>query len=161
MAILFPNEIFYTNFEPVQKNRFVVLDGTIPQYLIKRIKLPEFTSSEVELWHMNILRKVKGKSKWGDVELELYQPIAPSGGQIIMEWVRLSHESVTGRDGYNDFYKRDLTFQIIDPVGAIVSEWVFKGCFIKSSNFGEYDYEGEGLVNLQMTLSIDYAVLNF
>lgn len=161
MAILSPNEIFYTNFEPVQKNRFVVLMDGIPQYLIKRIKLPEFTSAEVELWHMNILRKVKGKSRWGDVEIELYQPIAPSGGQLVMEWVRLSHESVTGRDGYNDFYKKDLTFQAIDPVGAIVSEWVFKGAFIKNFNPGEYDYEGEGLVNLPITLSIDYAVLNF
>ena len=161
MAVLPPNEIFFTNFEPVQKNRFIVLMDGIPQYLIKRIKLPEFTSAEVELWHMNILRKVKGKSKWGDVELELYQPIAPSGGQLIMEWVRLSHESVTGRDGYNDFYKKDLTFQIIDPVGAIVSEWVFKGAFIKNANFGEFDFEGEGLVNLPLTLSIDYAVLNF
>jgi hypothetical protein len=161
MAVLSSNELFYTNFEPVQKNRFIVLDNNIPQYLIKKITLPEFTSAEVELHHINILRKVKGKSKWGDVTIELYQPIAPSGGQLIMEWVRLSHESVTGRDGYNDFYKRNLTFQALDPVGAVITEWVFMGCFIKNANFGEYDYEGEGLVNLPLTLSIDYAVLNF
>jgi hypothetical protein len=161
MAVLPPNEMFYQNFEPVQKNRFIVLMDDIPQNLIKKIKLPEFTSKEVELWHINILRKVKGKSMWGDVELELYNPIAPNGSQLLMEWVRLGHESVTGRDGYNDFYKKDLTFQVLSPVGEIVSEWVFKGAFIKSSNFGEYDYEGEGLVNLQLTLSIDYAVLNF
>lgn len=161
MAVAAPNEMFFSNFEPVQKNRFIVLMDGIPQQLIKRIKLPEYTAKEVELWHINILRKVKGKSTWGDVELELYNPVAPNANQMLMEWVRLSHESVTGRDGYNDFYKRDFTFQVLAPVGDIVSEWVFKGAWIKNSNFGEFDYEAEGLNNSVFTLSIDYAVLNF
>jgi hypothetical protein len=31
-----------------------------------------------------------------------------------MEWVRLHHESATGRDGYSDFYKKDLSLSILD-----------------------------------------------
>jgi hypothetical protein len=50
-----------------------------------------------------------------------------------MEWVRLHHESVTGRDGYSDFYKKDLTFNVLGPVGDIVSEWVIKGALIDRS----------------------------
>jgi len=162
MAVLSSNELFYTNFEPVQKNRFIVLDDNIPQYLIKKITLPEFTSTEVELHHINILRKVKGKSKWGDVTIELYQPIAPSGGQLIMEWVRLSHESVTGRDGYSDFYKKDLTINVLGPVGDIVSEWVLKGAFVTSANFGDYNWDtADTAVNITMTVAMDYCVLNF
>ncbi len=161
MAIIDSNQIFWTAFEPVQTNRFIVyLDG-IPSYTIKKISLPTVESGEVVIDHINIQRYVKGKTKWSTFNLELYQPIVPSGAQAVMEWVRLSHESVTGRDGYSDFYKKDLTFNVIDPVGAIVSEWVFKGCWIQSSNFGEYDYANEGMVNIALTIRPDYAVLNY
>ena len=44
-----------------------------------------------------------------------------------MEWVRLHHESVTGRDGYSDFYKKDITFNSLGPVGDKVEEWTLKG----------------------------------
>jgi hypothetical protein len=40
-----------------------------------------------------------------------------------MEWVRLHHESVTGRDGYSDFYKKEITFNSLGPVGDKVEEW--------------------------------------
>ena len=62
--------------------------------------------------------------------LHLFDPITPSGAQAVMEWVRLHHESVTGRDGYSDFYKKDLTFNVLGPVGDVVSEWIIKGALI-------------------------------
>ena len=58
--------------------------------------------------------------------MTLYDPITPSGAQAVMEWIRLHHESVTGRDGYSDFYKKDLTINVLGPVGDIVSEWIIK-----------------------------------
>jgi hypothetical protein len=74
----------------------------------------------------------------------------------------LSHESVTGRDGYSDFYKKDLTLNILGPVGDIVSEWVLKGAFIKTATFPEFNWSTENTpVELQIALGIDYAVLNF
>ena len=79
-----------------------------------------------------------------------------------MEWVRLHHESVTGRDGYSDFYKKDLTLQVLGPVGDVVSEWVIKGAFIKSADFGEYNWENDTAAqNLSMVVGMDYCVLNF
>jgi hypothetical protein len=79
-----------------------------------------------------------------------------------MEWVRLSHESVTGRDGYSDFYKKDLTINALGPVGDVVAEWVLKGAFVKDANFGEYNWDTENTaINITMTLAIDYAVLNY
>jgi hypothetical protein len=79
-----------------------------------------------------------------------------------MEWVRLHHESVTGRDGYSDFYKKDVTLNILGPVGDIVSEWVLKGCFIVDANFGDYNWDNENAAqNITMTLAPDYCVLNY
>jgi hypothetical protein len=133
-----------------------------PSYTIKTAGAVEVTQDEVVLNHINVYRKVKGKSKWSDISLTLFDPITPSGAQAVMEWVRLHHESVTGRDGYSDFYKKDLTIDILGPVGDIVSEWVIKGAFIKSANFGEYNWDNESAAqNITMTVGMDYCILNF
>lgn len=161
MAILDPNEIFFTAFEPKQQNRFLMLVDGVPSYFIKAVGAIALTQNEIVLNHINVYRKVKGKTTWGDVQLTLHDPVSPSGTQTIMEWVRLHHESVTGRDGYSDFYKKDVTLNILGPVGDIVSEWVLKGCFIKDANFGEYNWDNEGAQNITMTLTPDYCVLNY
>jgi alpha-amylase/alpha-mannosidase (GH57 family) len=97
MAVLDPNEIFFTAFEPKVKNRFIMYVDGIPSYFIKGIDGLTYSSEEITLNHINVMRKVKGRSKWEDVTMTLYDPITPSGAQAVMEWVRLHHESVTGR----------------------------------------------------------------
>ena len=121
MAILSPNEIFFTAFEPKVKNRFIMYVDGIPSYTIKKIGAVEITMDEITLNHINVQRKIKGKAKWGNIDMTLFDPITPSGAQSVMEWVRLHHESVTGRDGYSDFYKKDITINVLGPVGDIVS----------------------------------------
>ena len=162
MAILDPNEIFFTAFEPKQSNRFIMYIDGIPSYTIKQVSAVTFEQGEVVLNHINVYRKIKGKTKWSDLTLTLFDPITPSGAQAVMEWVRLHHESVTGRDGYSDFYKKDLTFDVLGPVGDIVSEWIIKGALITEANFGDYNWDTENTaVNLTMTVQPDYCVLNF
>jgi hypothetical protein len=162
MAVLNPNEIFFTAFEPKQQNRFILYMDGIPSFMIKKVSAVTLEQGIVTLDHINVERKVKGKSKWSDVTLSLYDPITPSGAQAVMEWVRLHHESVTGRDGYSDFYKKDLTVNVLGPVGDIVSEWILKGAFITNANFGDYDWtSADTATELTMTVAIDYAVLNF
>ena len=103
----------------------------------------------------------KGKSRWQDVTVTLYDPVVPSGAQAVMEWVRLHHESVTGRDGYSDFYKKDITFNTLGPVGDKVEEWTLKGAFISSATFGDMDWATEDPLQIELTLKYDYAVLQF
>jgi hypothetical protein len=162
MAILNPNEIMFTAFEPKVANRFILYVDGIPAYLIKKASAPGFEANEIILDHINVYRKVKGKIRWNDMTLELYDPVAPSGTQAVMEWARLAHESVTGRDGYSDFYKKDLTMNILGPVGEVVGEWIIKGAFVKSANFGDYDWSsGEAAANISMTIAMDYCIANF
>ena len=162
MAVINPNEIFFTAFEPKQANRFIMYVDGIPSYMIKEVGEVKITQEVVTLDHINVQRKVKGKSTWGDVSMTLYDPITPSGAQAVMEWVRLHHESVTGRDGYSDFYKKDLTINVLGPVGDVVSEWVLKGAFILDAAFTGFNWEtGNQAQTIAMTVSIDYAVLNF
>ena len=162
MAILSPNEIFFTAFEPKVANRFIMYVDGIPSYMIKKIAAVSVDMGEITLNHINVYRKIKGKAKWADMSMTLFDPITPSGAQAVMEWVRLHHESVTGRDGYSDFYKKDLTVNVLGPVGDIVSEWIIKGAFIKTANFGEYNWDTEAAaINIEVTLGMDYCILNY
>jgi hypothetical protein len=111
--------------------------------------------------HINVERKLKGKTRWQDVTITLYDPVVPSGAQAVMEWVRLHHESVTGRDGYSDFYKKDLVFNTLGPVGDKVEEWTLKGAFISAATFGDMDWATEDPVNIELTIKYDYAILQF
>ena len=162
MAILNANEIFFTAFEPKQANRFILYMDGVPSYLVKGVNAVTVSQGEVVLNHINVYRKFKGKTTWGDIQMTLFDPITPSGAQSVMEWVRLHHESVTGRDGYSDFYKKDLVLDVLGPVGDVVSEWIIKGAFIKEANFGDYNWDTENqAVNITMTVGMDYCVLNF
>ena len=162
MPVLEPNEIFFTAFEPKQANRFILYMDGIPSFIIKGVSAVSLTQGEVTLNHINVLRKVKGKSVWNDVTMTLFDPITPSGAQAVMEWVRLHHESVTGRDGYSDFYKKDVKINVLGPVGDVVSEWILKGAFVKEATFGDYNWDTENEAKqIELTLGLDYAVLNF
>ena len=162
MAILNPNEIFFTAFEPKQSNRFILYMDGMPSYLVKGVSAVSLTQTAVALNHINIQRYVKGKTIWGTISFTLYESITPSGAQAVMEWVRLGHESVTGRDGYSDFYKKDITFNVLGPVGDIVSEWIIKGAVITSANFGDYNWDDDGTpVNISHEVQPDYCILNY
>ena len=133
----------------------------IPAYLIKTANRPQITFEEVQLDHLNVRRWVKGKGVWQQLQVTLYDPVVPSAAQAVMEWVRLSHESVTGRDGYSDFYKKNVTFNLLGPVGDVIEEWQLVGAFITSAAFGDLDWATSDPVEVTVTLRYDYAVLQF
>ena len=159
--LLEPQDIMFTPFEPKLKNRFIMQIGGINAYLIKTATRPQIQFDEVILEHMNVTRYVKGKGRWQPIEITLYDPVVPSASQQVMEWIRLSHESITGRDGYSDFYKKDVTFNLLGPVGDVVEEWVLKGAFIQSADFGELSFEDSTPVEITATIKYDYAILQF
>ena len=138
------NDIFYQAFEPKLSNRFILYMNGIPSYMIKKVNGIGFQQDEVIINHINSYFKVKGgKMKWEDLQLELYDPITPSGSQAIMEWARMHHETITGRAGYSDMYKRNFNIVILGPVGDVVGEWLVKGAFIKNAKFGDYDWTSD------------------
>ena len=156
-----PSEIMFTPFEPKIKHRFIMYIEGVPAYLIKAAARPQLTFEEIALDHINVKRYVKGKGDWQNLNITLYDAIVPSGAQAVMEWVRLHKESVTGRDGYSDFYKKDITINVLGPVGDKVEEWTLKGAWIKEANFGEMSWETNEPMDIVLSLRYDYAILQF
>ena len=156
-----PTDIMFTQFEPKVQNRFIMYIEGIPAYTIKAAARPQMNFEDITLDHINVKRYVKGKGDWQPLTITMYDPVVPSAAQSVMEWVRLSHESVTGRDGYSDFYKKDITFNVLGPVGDIVEEWILKGAYCQAATFGDMDWTSDTPTELSMTIEMDYAILNY
>ena len=53
-------------------------------------------------------------------------------------------------------------FNVLGPVGDIVSEWIIKGAMITEASFGDYNWDTENAAQeITMTVQPDYCVLNF
>lgn len=160
--LLEANEIMFTQWEPKMANRFVMYIDGIPSFLIKAASRPKITLNTTVIDHININRKLKGgKTNWEDLSITLYDAVTPSGAQAAMEWIRLSHESVSGRDGYSDFYKKDVTINILGPVGDKVEEWTLKGAFVTSMEGGTLDWGTGDPLLVNLTIAMDYCILQF
>ncbi len=127
-------------------------------YEIKGVSNVNLTQGSVRLNHINVQRYVKGITTWGPITFTLFDPITPSGAQATMEWVRLHHESLTGRDGYSSDYKRDIEFYALSAMGEKIENWTLKGTFISDANFGQMDWGTEEAMTIELTLKFDYAI---
>lgn len=154
-------ELFFTAFEPILQNRYLVTIDGMPSYLVRKTDLPKLTQPQVKLDHINTQRYVKGKTVWDEIQMEIINPVVPSAAQAIMEWQRLHHESVTGRDGYAEFYKKDIILNVLGPVGDKVSEWILKGCQLTKVDFGELKYDGQDPLIITITVQPDFCELNY
>ena len=154
-------ELFFKAFEPKMANRFILYADGLPAYVVKGVARPSLTQDAKVLNHINVQRYVKGRTVWGAINMTLFDPIVPSSAQSVMEWVRLHHESVTGRDGYADFYKKDLTINVLGPVGDKVEEWILKGCMITQATFGELNFDADDPMQVQVTVQPDLCILNY
>ncbi len=150
-----------TNFEPLFKRRFIFAIEGIDSYLIKTAARPTATTEEVTIPWINSTRYVAGKTTWGTVAVTLHEAIAPSAAQQVMQWIRLCFESVSGRGGYADWYKRDVQIKMLDGPGNVVQLWEGKGAFVTEANFGELAHEGSDPVEISLTIRADNWVQVF
>ena len=139
-------------FEPKRKFRWVFAIEGIDAFLLKTAARPTINTAAQEISFMNSTRFIAGKTKFDAISCTLHDPIAPSGAQQVMEWVRTHFESVSGRSGYADFYKRDCQLKLLDPVGTVVELWDLKGCFLESAAFVYLVYCAEDPAEISLTI---------
>ena len=60
-----------------------------------------------------------------------------------------------------DFYKKDLDFYMLGPVGDKIEQWKIKGAFIQQANFGDVSFDSNEPATIELTLSYDYAILEY
>jgi hypothetical protein len=156
------SEMLPNKFEPKRQFRWVFAIEGIDSFLMKTANRPQMNFQELALPFINSYRYIAGRMQFQEMSLSLYDPIAPSGAQQVMEWIRTHYESVSGRAGYADFYKRDIQLKLLDPIGTVVELWDIKGAFIKSANFQSLTYENDSNpVTVDLQIRYDNCVLQY
>ena len=148
-------------FEPKRNYRWVLAIEGIDAFLISSTARPQVQIGSKKIDFINSYRNIASKLEFQDISVKLHDPIAPSGAQQVMEWIRTHYESVSGRAGYADFYKRDIQLKMLDPVGTVVELWDIKGAFLTNANFNGLDYGGEEIMMIDLTIKFDNCVLQF
>ena len=148
-------------FEPKRNYRWVLAIEGIDAFLVSETQRPTISIGEKKIDFINSYRNIAGKLSFSDISVKLHDPIAPSGAQQVMEWIRTHHETVSGRAGYADFYKRDCQLKLLDPVGTVVELWDIKGAFLTSANFGDLGYDGEEVADISLSIRFDNCVLQY
>ena len=148
-------------FEPKRSYRWVLALEGIDSFLVSTTKRPDISIGSAQINFINSYRNIAGKLTFGDISLTLHDPIAPSGAQQVMEWIRTHYESVSGRAGYADFYKRDCQLKMLDPIGTVIELWDIKGALLTSVNFGSLDYGSDEIMKIDLTMKVDNCVLQF
>lgn len=154
MARLSPDQ-----FNPHLSFRFRIQFSSLKDigFYGKAITLPQIDNSPVTVDYGNVQMKIKGKTKWNDVNLTM---IAYERMTIDQLWGYLNdlhQDVVNGSDEYGDTYKKDILIQLLGPTDNVVGTWTLIGAFIATLNYGELDWSAEELVQPQMTLAYDWA----
>lgn len=150
-------------YEPKRINRFYAEfpdELGIEVWKVQKFKRPSMKINSVEVDFMNEKNYVAGRYTWDSMTITFLDPIGPSTSQQLMEWVRLHAESLTGRMGYAAGYKKNILLKELDPTGIEVSKFFLEQCMITSIDFGENDYENDGLSNITLEIQPWRCILN-
>ncbi len=161
-------------FNPKQQMRYVLYINDrgmdIPTYMVKTADRPSIDQNPVTVDYINTEFKVKGKSRWQDISVTLYDPIEVNGARLLHDWIsKLHHNSgllqpntglvTPGEDGYIWEYKRTLRFEAVSPHGDAVDQFLLYGAFIADAKWGNMDLSSDDLNMLDLTITYDYATM--
>ena len=150
----------FTAFEPKVAFRHKLLINGITAYTCKASAMPSIDQGEIVIDYINTDFKVKGKSRWQDITVTLYDPVYPSAAAEVHDWIKIHHNSESGIDGFAAAYKKQITIQALDPAGSPVETWTIYGAFINTANWGDMDWSSDEAKTIELNLKYDYAVLS-
>ena len=148
------------DYDPITSWRFKIQFSSLAGvgFYSKSINLPTSDNAPLVIDYGNTQIKVKGKTKWNDIELSMYAYENMTIDQL-WDYMNKLHQKVDeGKDKYADDYKLDIIIQILKPDDTLLATWTLVGAFANLINFGEFDYSTEEVVQPRLTISYDYAL---
>jgi len=142
-------------YEPKRQNRFILRFPStlgINEWFVESAARPKITINPVAIPFLNTETYVAGRFTWGTINVKFRDP-------ILMEWVRLCAESVTGRMGYAAGYKKNVDLEMLDPTGVVVEKWILEGTFLSDVNFDSLAYSTDALATISAVLRMDRCIL--
>ncbi len=157
--------------DPKRKFRFKVIfngldnagDGVI--WWAKTINKPNYTVSESDHTYLNHKFYWPGRVEWQPITLALVDPVSPNATAQLGALIRAAGYVIPAKSDMLETMSKGKAatslggVQIvqIDAEGNAIETWTLKNPFIKSVKFGDLDYTGDELVQIDMELRYDWA----
>lgn len=124
---------------------------------ISSFPLPKRTMGIVEFGYLNEKRKFAGVPTYDDLSVVFKDYVDRETAQILWEWSYRVHNPVNGKTGLASQYKLNGWMSLYSPEGSIERRYDIIGAWPSSIDPGEVDHDGEDIVRITMTLTIDKA----
>lgn len=154
--------------EAKRQYRFLMLNGNIPQWIVKKVTKPEFTVSESTHHYINHTFYYPGKVEWNKITLTLVDPVAPDAAATMYAILESSgYHPPSNENDVSTISKAkaraalgDIKIQQIDHDGKAVETWSLVNAWVTSAKFGELSYEGDDLTNVELEIRYDFAYVD-
>lgn len=126
-------------------------------FMCQSVTLPELTNPAIRVGYGNSEAKIAGRREVGAAAVRILDaPVADIEAQIT-GWQGQIYDPATGKMGWVDEYKRQMTVTQYGPDGTYNRTWKYTGVWPSSINFGNMDSEGTDKKVMQLTLEYDNA----
>ena len=129
-------------YEPLRNNRFLLgfpEQFQIPEYVFRSCTRPSYMLNR----------------GWEDIVLEMYDPITPSLSQILLPFMEYCRDNrLQDNTPFDAAPLFTFIINLLDPVGAIVSQWFISVKNLEQLTWSPLEYNDENLSTIMMRLSV-------
>ena len=156
-----------TNADPKRQYRWILVNDHIPTFTLKKVTKPNFSVTQSEHKFLNHTYYYPGRVEWGTINMTLADPVDPDAAATVTNIIKnsgyapaispndlqtMSKQAAVGSLG-------QIEIQQIDSNGKPVETWRLWNAFIVSVNYGDLDYEGDNMTEVELEIRYDYAYL--
>ena len=169
--------------EPKRQHRFILRlpdlgsseGGDYAEYLCKTVSKPSYSISETPHQFLGNTYYFPGTVTWNTVSATIVNSVDPDGNAFLYEalinsgYLKPDEQATKVTDGeiagaiktVNKKNSLDalgsVTIEELTGTGNTASIWTLKNPFITEAKFGDLDYAGDDILNLELTFRYDWA----
>lgn len=160
--------------EPKRGFRWLLYVSGMPQFIVTKVKKPSFRIGTTPHDFLNYQFKYPGKVTWEDINFTVVDPVQPDSAASLYNI--LSAAGYVLPPDYQEALAKTISKKaMVESLGTQIKivqldadgnganpleEWTINNPQLVNVNFGQLDYSQEGLINIDVTLTYDWASLD-
>ena len=153
--------------DPKRQFRWVLMNDNIPMYTLKKVSKPSFTVQESTHKYINHTFYYPGRVEWNTISMTLADPVDPDGAATMVDIIRTGgYSPALDANALTTMSKSKATNALgrveirqLDSNGEPIEKWVLWNAWVKDVKFGDLDYDGDDLTDIEVELRYDWAYL--
>ena len=153
--------------DPKRQFRWILLNDNIPMYTLKKVSKPSFTVQESTHKYINHTFYYPGRVEWNTISMTLADPVSPDGAATMVDIIRSGgYSPALDQNALTTMSKSKATQALgqvhihqLDSNGKAIEKWTLWNAWVKDVKFGDLDYDGDDLTDIEIELRYDWAYL--